>query len=194
MQLENSFEVAVPPDTAWEFLTDVPAVLPCMPGAELLEVVDTDHWKTRLQVRLGPISLQFLADVDRSSTDVAARRTVLDVEAREAKGRGTAKATITSAVEDASGGSRVSIVTDLALRGPLTQYGSIVVAPVAARLTEQFAACITKKLAPTPTPTEPAEDAAAREPAMSSDSAERDRTLRQLLVAVGRWLTQRRSS
>lgn len=192
MQLENSFEVAVPPDAAWEFLTDVPAVLPCMPGAELLEVVDTDHWKTRLQVRLGPISLQFLADVNRSATDVAARRTVLEVEAREAKGRGTAKATITSAVEDASGGSRVSIVTDLALRGPLTQYGSIVVAPVAARLTEQFAACITKKL--TSAPSEPAALATLEESATSSDSAAPLRGLRSLLAAAGRWLSRRRAS
>ena len=191
MELENSFEVAVPPDSAWEFLTNVPAVLPCMPGAELLEVVDADRWKARLQVRLGPISLQFLADITREETDVEARRAVLGVEAREAKGRGTAKATITSTVEDVSGRSRVSIVTDLALRGPLTQYGSVVVAPVAARMTEQFAACITRKLAPTPT--EPAEDAGLQEPAMSSDSAARDRGLRPLLVAVGRWLTQRRS-
>lgn len=187
MQLENSFEVAAPPHAAWEFLTDVPAVLPCMPGAELLEVVDADRWKARLQVRLGPISLQFFADVTREETDVEARRAVLGVEAREAKGRGTAKATITSTVEDASGGSRVSIVTDLALRGPLTQYGSVVVAPVAARLTEQFAACITRKLAPTPA--EPAEDAPPEEPATSSDSAP-PRGLRALPAALRRRLSR----
>jgi carbon monoxide dehydrogenase subunit G len=148
MLLENSFEVAVPPDAAWELLTDVPAVLPCMPGAELLEVVDDDRWTARLQVRLGPISLQFLTELTRDATDVAARRAVLGVEAREAKGRGTARATITSSVEEATGGSRVSIVTDLTLRGPLTQHARVVVAPVAERLTEQFAACISQKLVP----------------------------------------------
>jgi carbon monoxide dehydrogenase subunit G len=147
MQLENSFEVAVPPAAAWELLTDVPAVLPCMPGAELLEVVDDDRWKARLQVRLGPISLQFLADLTREETDVAARRAVLAVAAREAKGRGTAQATITSSVEEAGGGSRVSILTELVLRGPLAQYGGVVVAPVAEQLTEQFAVCIGNKLA-----------------------------------------------
>lgn len=161
MQLENRFDVAAPPEAAWTLLSDVPAVLPCMPGAELAEVVDDDRWKARLQVRLGPISLQFLADVSRETTDPEHHRAVLSVDAREAKGRGTARATITSTVEDAAGGSRVSILTDLALRGPLTQYGSIVVAPVAEQLTAQFAACIARKLsepqesAPEPTATEP---------------------------------------
>jgi carbon monoxide dehydrogenase subunit G len=146
MQLENRFDVAASPEAAWTLLNDVPAVLPCMPGAELVEVVDPDRWKARLQVRLGPISLQFLADLSRETTELQERRAVISVDAREAKGRGTARATITSTVEEAPDGSRVSIVTDLDLRGPLTQYGRVVVEPVAQQLTEQFASCISQRL------------------------------------------------
>jgi uncharacterized protein len=188
MQLENSFEVAVPSETAWELLNDVPAVLPCMPGAELLEVIDADRWKARLQVRLGPISLQFLADVTRKPTDVAARRAVLDVVARDAKGRGTAEATITSSVEDTSGGSHVSILTDLALRGPLAQYGRVVVAPVAEQLTEQFATCITKKL--TSTPSKPENDVAPQQRATSTEVPQPVHGVRLLLSALWRSLNR----
>src|SRR5581483_629686 len=124
-------------------------VLPCMPGAELVEVVDDDRWKARLQVRLGPISLQFLADLSRETADLPERSAVISVEAREARGRGTARASITSTVEEAPGGASVSIVTELALRGPLAQYGRPIVAPVAEQLTEQFAGCISQKLAAT---------------------------------------------
>jgi uncharacterized protein len=184
MQLENSFEVAVPSEAAWGLLTDVPAVLPCMPGAELLEVIDADRWKARLQVRLGPISLQFLADITREETDVAARRAVLEVEAREARGRGTAKATITSSVEDASGGSRVSILTELALRGPLAQYGRIVVAPVAEQLTEQFATCITTKLISAPS--KPDEDVATQQRPTSTEATQPLGGVRLLLTALWR--------
>jgi carbon monoxide dehydrogenase subunit G len=192
MQLENSFKVAVPPDKAWELLTDVPAVLPCMPGAELLEVIDAERWKARIQVRLGPISLQFLADITREATDVTARRAVLEVAAREAKGRGTAQATITSSVEDASGGSHVSILTDLALRGPLAQYGRIVVAPVAEQLTEQFANCITKKL--TSTTYEPAENAAQQHAATSTVTTKPLGGVRLLLTALWRSLIRGRAT
>jgi uncharacterized protein len=192
VQLENSFEVAVPPDKAWELLTDVPAVLPCMPGAELLEVIDGERWKARIQVRLGPISLQFLADITREVADVTARRAVLEVAAREAKGRGTAQATITSSVEDASGGSRVSILTDLALRGPLAQYGRVVVTPVAKQLTEQFATCITKKL--TSTAYEPAEDPTQQHAATSTVRTKPLGGVRLLLTALWRSLIRGRAT
>jgi uncharacterized protein len=187
MQLENRFDVPAAPEAAWTLLNDVPAVLPCMPGAELLEVVDSDRWKARLQVRLGPISLQFLADLTRETTDPEHRRAVLSVTAREAKGRGAAHATITSLVEDANAGSTVSMVTDLELRGPLTQYGRVVVAPVAEQLTEQFATCITKKL--TPPTNEPAEDAAQQAPT-SIEAAEPIGGVRLLLAALWRTLTR----
>lgn len=188
MQLENCFEVAVPPDTAWNLLTDVPAVLPCMPGAELLEVVDRDRWKARLHVRLGPISLQFLADLSLETTDLVGRRAVLSVDAREAKGRGAAKATITSSVGEAAAGSRVSLVTDLALRGPVAQYGRVVVAPVAERLTQEFATCITKKLAPATS--ESAEDAARQQPTASTVTVEPVGGVRLFLAALWRSLTR----
>lgn len=186
MQLENSFEVAVRPDAAWELLTDVPAVLPCMPGAELLEVVDDEHWRASLQVRLGPISLRFLADVTQEAMDVPTRRVVLGVKAREARGRGTAQATITSSVEESTGGSRVSILTDLSLHGPLAQYGRVAVTPVAEQLTGQFATCIARKLAPTAH--EHADDATLRHPTTSQEVAEPIRGVRLLLRALWRSL------
>jgi len=187
MQLENRFDVPASPEAAWTLLNDVPAVLPCMPGAELLEVVDSDRWKARLQVRLGPISLQFLVDLSRETTDPEHRRAVLSVKAREAKGRGTAHATITSLVEDADAGSSVSIVTNLELRGPLTQYGRVVVAPVAEQLTEQFATCITKKL--TPRTDEPAAEA-ARQQTTTSTEVPKPIGFRLLLSALWRSLTR----
>ena len=110
------------------------------------------------------------------------------MDAREAKGRGTAQATITSLVEDATGGSRVSIVTDLALRGPLAQYGRVVMAPVAEQLTEQFATCITKKLAPTTD--QHAQVAARQQATTSTEGAEPISGLQLLLAALWRSLTR----
>jgi carbon monoxide dehydrogenase subunit G len=192
MQLENRFDVPASPEAAWTLLNDVPAVLPCMPGAELVEVVDTDRWKARLQVRLGPISLQFLADLSRETTDLPERRAVISVDAREAKGRGTARATITSAVEEATAGASVSIVTELALRGPLAQYGRPIVAPVAEQLTEQFATCITKKL--TSTPSKPEDEVTPQQTATSTETSEPLDGVRLLLAALRRALTRGRAT
>jgi carbon monoxide dehydrogenase subunit G len=190
MQLENRFDVPASPEAAWALLNDVPLVLPCMPGAELVDVVDADTWKARLRVRLGPISLQFLADLSRETTELERRQAVISVDAREAKGRGTARATITSTVQEAPGGASVSIVTELALRGPLAQYGRPVVAPVAEQLTQQFAACISQKLAATASEHEPRPD--PQEPAPPPD-APKPIGLRFLLGALWRSMTRKES-
>src|SRR5438046_5124744 len=157
MRLENSFEVAAPPDAAWRLLNDVPRVIPCMPGAVLVEVVDEHRWKAELRVKLGPIALQFTTDVLRAEMDEAAGRVVLSVQAREARGRGKAQATIGSMLTAANGGTRVDIVTDLDLQGAVAHHGRGVVGDVASRLTAQFASCIARLFtdvtaSPTPDP------------------------------------------
>ena len=166
MRIENSFDVAASPEAAWALLMDVPRVIPCMPGATLAETVDDDHWKAKLAVKLGPISLNFDADVSRQSADVAARHAVLATTARESRGRGSAQATIASTLAEQEGGTRVDIVTDLTLAGPVAQYGRGMVQSVAAQLTSQFATCLQKQLAE-----QPAADAGESPPA-AAPSAE----------------------
>jgi carbon monoxide dehydrogenase subunit G len=153
MKIENSFEVPAPPEAAWALLMDVPRVIPCMPGAELTETVDDTHWKAKMSVKLGPISLLFATDVARESADEATRTSKLSANAREAKGRGSARATIESSLAATDGGTRVDVVTDLALTGPVAQYGRGMVQDVAAQLTQQFADCLQRQLS-TPAPAE----------------------------------------
>jgi uncharacterized protein len=147
VKIENSFEVAAPPEAAWALLMDVPRVIPCMPGAELTETIDEDHWKATVAVKLGPIALSFLSDIAREETDAQARRAVLSANAREAKGRGAARATIESTLVPQEGTTRVDLVTDLTLTGPVAQYGRGMVQSVAGQLTAQFASCLQKQLA-----------------------------------------------
>ena len=146
MRLENAFEVPAPPEEAWALLNDVPRVVPCMPGAELTEVVDDNTWKATMHVKLGPIALQFGTDITREEVDEAAKRVVLDAKARELKGRGGARARIESSLSEVEGGTNVTIVTDLSLQGAVAQYGRRIVADVSAQLTKQFAECLASKL------------------------------------------------
>lgn len=146
MRLENSFDVPVAPEQAWELLMDMPRVISCMPGAELTQTVDDTNWKASMHVKLGPIALEFATDVERTEADESARRAVLSAQARELKGRGGAQATIASTLEPIDGGTRVLIVTDLTLRGPVAQYGRGIVADVAGALVTRFADCIAAQL------------------------------------------------
>lgn len=147
MQLENSFEVAASRETAWNLLMDVPRVVPCMPGAELTETVDDSNWKAKISVKLGPISLQFAADVVRTEVDTADNRVVLTTNARELRGRGGATATIDSRLTELGPArTQVDVLTDLSLSGSVAQYGRGIVQDVAGQMVGKFADCLQKQL------------------------------------------------
>jgi uncharacterized protein len=140
VRLENGFEVSAPATLVWDVLNDVPAVVPCMPGAELTETLGGDRWKAVVHVKLGPVALEFEATVTRELVDAAEHRVVLIVDARERRGRGAAHATIDSTLSESEGITFVELVTDLTLKGTVAQYGRGLVPSVAAQLTGEFAA------------------------------------------------------
>jgi carbon monoxide dehydrogenase subunit G len=147
VRIENTFDVEAAPDAAWALLSDVPRVVPCMPGAELERSVDQRTWEVLQRVRLGPISLEMRAEVQQAELDEIGRRAVLAVKAKEVRGRGGAEATIESRLEEVDGGgTHVALTTELTLQGAVAQYGRPVVGTVAAELTRQFAACLAKML------------------------------------------------
>lgn len=146
VRIESSFEVPAAPHEVWALLMDVPRVVPCMPGAELIETIDDSTWKTRMSVKLGPMTLGFTADVKREEADEAARRVRLSAKAREQRGRGGAGATVESTLTELGRGTRVSVVTDLTLSGAVAQYGGPVVKDVSAQLVSRFADCLREQL------------------------------------------------
>jgi uncharacterized protein len=163
VQLSNGFEVAASPERTWALLNDVPRVVPCMPGAELVRELGDDRWEATLHVKLGPISLQFLADVSRDEVDEEARSVLLTAKAKEAKNRGSADAKVRSTVTGGGAGAQVQIVTDLTLHGTVAQLGRGVVPEVARQLTSRFATCLQRQLEED-SPDEAPAEAAAPEP------------------------------
>lgn len=164
MKLENSFEVTASPEAAWDLLMDMPRVIPCMPGAELVETIDESHWKARMRVKLGPISLSFLTDVTREEVDETGHRVVLGARAREERGRGAATATIESSLASAEGRTQVMTVTDLALTGKAAQFGRGLIQDVTAQLLQSFADCLEQHLVTQPENSSSAGAAAVPEP------------------------------
>ena len=63
MQLEHEFEVPASPAETLALLLDPSRVVPCIPGATLVEVTPDGTWKTTLAVKLGPVGMDFSSDV-----------------------------------------------------------------------------------------------------------------------------------
>jgi carbon monoxide dehydrogenase subunit G len=149
MEFDNSFEVPLPPPEAWKVLLDIKRVAPCMPGAELTEVVDENTYKGKINVRLGPVALTFAGVVKFEHIDAANYTARVAAQGTDAKGRGGANAASVFRLEPAGGGSKVLVHTNLALSGAVAQYGRGVgiIQATAAQLMNQFATRLKDQLA-----------------------------------------------
>ncbi|MGC1778444.1 MAG: SRPBCC family protein [Xanthobacteraceae bacterium] len=159
MEFDNSFEIPLPPEQAWLVLMDVAGLAPCMPGAELTEIIDARNYKGKISVRLGPVALAFAGKVQLGDVDDAGYSARVTAQGSDAKGRGAANAAASFKVEPKDGGSIVLIHTDLMLSGAIAQYGRGVgmIQATAAQIIGQFAAHLRTRLA-------------QRSPAASSDA------------------------
>ena len=149
MEFDNSFDVPLPPGEAWPVLMDIRRIAPCMPGADLTEVVDHKTYKGKIGVRLGPVALTFAGLVKFEDIDATAYTARVTAQGTDAKGRRGANATSVFRLEPAAGGSKVLVHTDLALSGAVAQYGRGVgiIQATAAQLMNQFATRLKDNLA-----------------------------------------------
>ena len=149
MEFDNSFEVPLPPAQAWKVLLDIERIAPCMPGAELTEVVGKDTYKGRIGVRLGPVALTFAGIVKLEEIDDAKHTARVAAQGTDAKGRGGANAASVFRLEPAGSGSKVLVHTNLTLSGSVAQYGRGVgiIQATATQIMNQFAKALKDKLA-----------------------------------------------
>jgi uncharacterized protein len=150
MEFDNSFEVPLPVDETWKLLMDIRRIAPCLPGAELTDVVDDRTYKGKVGVRLGPVSLAFAGTVKFDEIDDAAHRAKISAQGSDAKGRGAANATATFHLEEVAGGTKVLVHTNLTLSGAVAQYGRGVgiIQMTAAQIITQFANNLKAQFAP----------------------------------------------
>lgn len=149
MEFDNAFTVPLPPREAWKVLLDIPRIAPCMPGAELTDVVDERTYEGKVSVRLGPVALTFAGTVKLEDVDEPGLRARARGQGTDAKGRGGASATVHFQLEPDAEGARVLVHTDLALSGAVAQYGrgAGMIKDLASHLIGQFADCLRTKVA-----------------------------------------------
>jgi len=142
MRIDDEFVVKAPIGHVWSYMLDVEKVAPCVPGAELTEVVDDHTWKGKTNIKVGPVALSFTGTVVMEERDDVHHRVVLKAQGMEQRGKGAASATAVSQLEAVDDGTKVSMETDLTISGAVAQYGRGMISDISSRLTKEFAACL----------------------------------------------------
>lgn len=160
--LNHTFTVPVPIAEAWNVLTNVERIAPCLPGAQLQEV-EGETYRGAVKVKVGPIQAQFKGQASFVEKDDVNYKVVLKGEGRDTGGKGNASAVITAqltAIDAAS--TQVNVNTDLSITGKVAQFGRGALADVSDKLLAQFSDNLNNLIAsepaaatPTPAPVEP---------------------------------------
>jgi carbon monoxide dehydrogenase subunit G len=164
MKLTNEFTVGADPETVWRALLDMEGVAGCLPGATIEATDDENTYEGTMRVKVGPMTVSYKGTATMTEIDDEARRAVISLRAREAKGQGTAMATVTNAVEAAEGGTRVTAETDLHVTGAQARFGRGVMEDVAGRVMKEFASRLERQLAGEDEAPEPARAESAPAP------------------------------
>ena len=145
MILENEFRVSVPIERAWEVLTDIPLITPCLPGAELTGHED-DEYSGKIKIKVGPVTSHYAGKALLTVRDEASRHVEIQADGRDSKGSGNASAKITADMSEDGDGTKVTIHTDLKISGKVAQFGKGMIAEVSGKLIGQFVDCIEQRL------------------------------------------------
>lgn len=156
MKIDNEFRVDAPLERAWQALTDLEGLAPCMPGAQLTGV-DGDVYRGKVKVKVGPVISQFQGTARFTEQDEASHSAVISASGKDTRGQGNASATVHARLRPDGTGTAVSVSTDLNISGKLAQFGSGMIKEISEKLFAQFVANVEEQLLHKPEPTEPTE-------------------------------------
>lgn len=169
MEIRSTFDVDAPPEAVFARLVDLEQVGPAIPGATIGAASADGVHPAELVVKLGPMRMTYAGTVRIVERDEAQRRAVLEADVREARGQGTARATMTMQVEGTARPARVDSTTGVQLTGRAASMGRGIIEDVSNRLVAQMAQNLSAQLADAPAPDRDAAETAP-EPAAKAQA------------------------
>jgi carbon monoxide dehydrogenase subunit G len=140
MQFDNSFSVEKPIAEVWSMMLDLERVVPCVPGARVVEKTGETSARAEVKIRLGSMSMVYTGPAEIVEHDDATHRAVLSARAREAGGQGNADARVEVQLTEAGERTEAEIHSDVNVIGKAAQMGEGVIAAVTEGMIAEFAA------------------------------------------------------
>ncbi len=141
LEFNNTFTVPANPELVWKIMTTPSIAVPCMPGALIEELLGASGFKGLVNLRVGPVQLQFKGDGEFKDLNYTDKSGLLHVKGSDTKGRGTFLVDMNFVLVEEGLQTLVKVHTTLKLSGMVAQYGRGmgVVKEITTQLTNQFA-------------------------------------------------------
>ena len=138
-QVSESFTVSNP-DQAWGVVSDVSKLIPCVPGAKVLNAEGPTKATAEISVDMGSMAMKFKGPVEIVESDDGSRRAVIKAKARDEGGQSNAEGTVTITV----GGDGGKVDGTANVSGKAASMGEGTVQAVLTQLVKDFTANLAK--------------------------------------------------
>jgi len=196
LEIVKTFEVNAAPDAVWSFLTDLPRVARCLPGAAIGDKLDEKTSSGTMTIKVGPVSSTYRGKVVFERLDPAARTAEIVATGQDVRGKGGADLKLTSSLKALPGGkTEVTAVSLVNVTGMLAQMGRGMIQDVSDEMFQLFSERMRAELegpAPAAGSSAPSAAAPAAAPA-SADPVALDAVAigaRAARRTAGRWARQ----
>jgi carbon monoxide dehydrogenase subunit G len=145
MHLEGTVNIKASRETVWQFLTDPNKVSQCAPGVETVEIVEPGKkFRAVAAIGFGTVKARFAGDAEFLELEAPNRAKI--------KGHGNAPGSAVDVMSEMflsdgpEGSTEMRWTADIVVLGQLASLAARMMAPVSQKLTEQFFACVKKKI------------------------------------------------
>lgn len=148
MKIERAFTIKQPRELVWDKFNDVHFVAECLPGASIVSELGENRYKGRMSIKVGPMAAAFNGEIALESHRENWSGVVSGKGSDAGSGsRASGNMSYSLAPADSPGATRVAIVSDINLAGPLAQFSKgAVVQEIANRITTAFVGNFESKL------------------------------------------------
>ena len=146
MIFENSIEIDVPRDKAWDFLWDVDRLISCVPGCEEAATVEAGKlYNARMVARVGPFKVTFPIKIEVLESEPK-QRIKARASGSDNKIGSHLKVELDVSLEEKGSSTLVSFVASVDILGKLATLGHSIIKRKADNDVAAFAQAVKKEL------------------------------------------------
>ena len=135
---KKTFQVSTDIDSVWAVLNDPEQVVVCVPGAQLTEALDEDHFKGKVTLKIGPVTAKFNGEVEFTQRDSAKYELALEGKGTDISGKGGASMKMSLSLRALEKHTEVTSIMSVSITGRIAQFGARMIEAVNNKLFEQF--------------------------------------------------------
>ena len=197
MEMKGEQLIPLPQQTVWEGLNDPAVLKDCIMGCESLEKTAENEYRVAMTAAIGPVKAKFTGKLLLKDIVVPHSYSLAFEGSGGAAGFGKGTASVSLSPEGS--GTKLSYTAKASVGGKLAQIGSRLIDGVAKKMTDDFFAKFSQRVAPAPAAA--TADATAASPAQAAEEAQDIppfnpmwfvyATIAAMLIANAIWLSPR---